>query len=342
MLLSMLLATAAAHDLGWTPVYVKLSGESYKISISLDPPGDVGDLGPWLIASEASLPHQLELTFGGQRIVGPPELIVRPRAADPFLLQYRGTIPEGAETFGFRSDPGTGPWGLSLYPEGAPVRELLLLGGEARVLGLDGSDRPMPSDPGASGVPGGETVASFERYLGLGLVHIIPRGLDHVLFVLGLCLASVAPRSLLLQISAFTVSHSLTLGAASLGLLVVPSSIVEPLIAASIVIVGIENLTLEPEPRRRTALVFGLGLLHGLGFAGVLGELSVPMGQLLLALLGFNLGVELGQLVVVSVALAALWLLGRHERLRAWSLRAGSLAISVVGLSWLIERLASG
>lgn len=330
---TLLLSTALAHDLGFTPIYVKLTGEEYKISVSLDPPDDVEDLGAWLMASEVQVPGQLQLSLGAQPVAGPPELIVRPRAADPFLLQYRGAIPDGASTFELYTEPGTGPWGLSLFPDGAPVVEALVLGGEHRRFGLDGAALEVPEVRPAH--------QAFLQYLWLGLVHIVPRGLDHVLFVLGLCLASVRVRALLLQISAFTVAHSLTLGAASLGWLVVPGWIVEPLIAASIVLVGLENLLVaELVPWRRAALVFGLGLLHGLGFASVLGELGQPAGQLLTALLAFNVGVELGQLLVVAVAMPALWLGWRSARARIQIRRIGSLGIAAVGLWWLIERVA--
>ncbi len=116
----------------------------------------------------------------------------------------------------------------------------------------------------------------MRQYLSLGYTHILPKGLDHILFVLGLFLLSPRLRPMLLQVTAFTIAHSITLGLSIYGIVSLPSRIVEPLIALSIAYVAIENLVTRELKPWRLALVFMFGLLHGMGFAGVLRELGLP------------------------------------------------------------------
>lgn len=181
--------------------------------------------------------------------------------------------------------------------------------------------------------------ALARAYLELGLLHILPRGLDHVLFVLALFFLGGSRRALLVQVSAFTLAHSLTLALAVLGFVRAPAQLVEVAIAASIALVALENFAGERAARWRAPLVFAFGLLHGLGFAGVLAELDLPRGELVLALLCFNAGVELGQLAVLIAAFLALgWWRGAtwYRRAVAWPASAG---IALVGLWWTVERL---
>ncbi|MEM6734376.1 MAG: HupE/UreJ family protein, partial [Myxococcota bacterium] len=138
-------------------------------------------------------------------------------------------------------------------------------------------------------------------YLVQGVLHIVPKGLDHILFVLGLFLLSTAWKPLLWQVSAFTLAHSVTLGLSMAGVWQMPGHIVEPIIAASIVYVAVENIFTTDLNPWRPVLVFAFGLLHGLGFAGVLGEIGMPTDAFFTALLAFNVGVELGQLAVIAV-----------------------------------------
>lgn len=183
------------------------------------------------------------------------------------------------------------------------------------------------------------------RYITIGVGHILPGGLDHILFVLALVLTSTQLRALVIQISTFTLAHTATLGLAAAGLLSPPASIVEPLIAASIAFVAIENLFVSDMPRWRPAIVFLFGLLHGLGFAGFFGELGLPANQFWSALVGFNIGVEIGQLSVVALALALLAIWRRtasHQQMntqyRRWVVVPGSAMIGLTGLWWAIER----
>ncbi len=181
------------------------------------------------------------------------------------------------------------------------------------------------------------------KYLGLGFVHIVPRGLDHILFVLGLVLLNRRLRPVLLQVSAFTLAHSITLGLSLYGVIAAPAEWVEPLIALSIVYVAVENLFTTQLQPWRVALVFSFGLLHGLGFAGVLQEVGLPRSEFVTALVTFNVGVELGQLIVVGTALAVLgWHASRHPRYRQLVVIPASTLIAGVALYWTVARIVSG
>lgn len=188
--------------------------------------------------------------------------------------------------------------------------------------------------------------STFLLYVQIGIGHILPGGLDHILFVLALCLGSIRWRALVLQISAFTVAHTATLALAAAGVIAPPAAVVEPLIAATIAFVAVENLVFSDIKRWRLAVVFGFGLVHGLGFAGFFGELGLPPNQFWSALLGFNLGVEIGQLSVVFIAVLLMLCLrhllrraARPERhYRRWVVQPASAMIAATGLWWAIAR----
>lgn len=178
-------------------------------------------------------------------------------------------------------------------------------------------------------------------YVGAGFDHIIPDGLDHILFVLGLFLFSARLRPLLWQVTMFTIAHSITLALAMTGLIELPARLVEPLIALSIAYVGVENIWHRELHRSRLALVFGFGLLHGLGFASMLSDFGMPANAFATALISFNVGVEGGQLAVIGLAFLAIGLwFSRRPYYRALITIPGSLAISAVGLYWTWERLS--
>jgi hypothetical protein len=181
---------------------------------------------------------------------------------------------------------------------------------------------------------------TFADYIAVGFDHIIPKGLDHILFVLALFFLSPTLRALLWQVTAFTLAHTITLAAAVTGLVSAPGEIVEPIIAASIVFVAVENIFTSGMGRWRLIVVFLFGLLHGLGFASVLKEFGLPADQLAPALIGFNIGVEFGQLAVIACAFA---LVGYWFRGKTWYRSAisipGSLIIALVGAYWFIQRV---
>ena len=178
-----------------------------------------------------------------------------------------------------------------------------------------------------------------KQYLALGYTHILPKGLDHILFVLGIFLLSPRLKTMLMQVTAFTIAHSITLGLTMYGIVSLSPRIVEPMIALSIAYVAIENLITSELKPWRLALVFSFGLLHGMGFAGVLKDLGLPRDQFLTALLTFNLGVEGGQLTVIAgAALCVYWFRNRNWYRRAIVIPA-SLLIAAVGLYWTAIRI---
>lgn len=183
-------------------------------------------------------------------------------------------------------------------------------------------------------------------YVTIGIGHILPDGADHILFVLAIFLASTRLRALVIQISSFTVAHTATLALAASGVITPSSAVVEPLIAFTIAFVAIENLFFKDMTRWRPAVVFLFGLVHGMGFAGFFGELGLPPGQFWSALIGFNLGVEIGQLTIILAAAMigtalrrALKDPGGLTRYRRYVVRPGSLVIGMTGLWWAITRL---
>ncbi len=172
----------------------------------------------------------------------------------------------------------------------------------------------------------------------LGVEHILT-GYDHLLFVLALVLAGTALRPLLLALTAFTVAHSITLALAALGVLAPSPRVVEPAIALSIAWVGFQNWR-GGRGDHRWRLTCAFGLVHGFGFAGALQEIALPAAAVPRALLGFNVGVETGQIAVLAVVLPLLLWMRRTERLADRGVRGLSAAIAAVGLAWFVERLA--
>ena len=177
-------------------------------------------------------------------------------------------------------------------------------------------------------------------YLNLGFEHIVPKGLDHILFVLGLFLLSTRLRPLLWQVTMFTVAHTITLGLAMNNIVDLPANIVEPLIALSIAYIGIENIFAHKLHKSRLVLVFFFGLLHGMGFASVLSDFGMPAEDFIEALISFNIGVEFGQLAVILLAFILLtpWFRDKAVYHRVIVI-PGSSIITLTGLFWFFERL---
>jgi hypothetical protein len=244
------------------------------------------------------------------------------------VARLEGRTPVAASTVAVRLSRAFPPLALTvLYQsEHTGVRLLGERGAASEAVPL----HPEPAQPDALAVAG--------RYLVLGFWHIVPAGLDHILFVLGLYLLSPRLGPLLWQVSAFTVAHTLTLALAVQGVVRLPASVVEPLIALSIAWVAIENVVTTELKPWRPALVFAFGLLHGLGFAGVLAELGLPSGELVTGLLAFNLGVELGQLSVIVAAFATLGRLRHRPDYRRRVTIPASLLIAATGVYWAVER----
>jgi hypothetical protein len=177
-------------------------------------------------------------------------------------------------------------------------------------------------------------------YLGLGYKHILPLGFDHILFILSLFLLSPKLKPVLWQATAFTIAHSVTLGLAMYHVITPPSKIVEPVIALSILYVALENIFSPRLKTSRIGVVFLFGLVHGMGFAGALGQLGLPKNAYLISLVMFNVGVELGQLTVI---LTAYFLLARYlgdkPYYRKYAVIPLSLVIALTATYWTIQRL---
>ncbi len=279
----------------------------------------------------------IDLRFDGRRVEPRVAAVDTPPVGDTGVerlttIRFAGDIPPGSEAFTWRYAPAFGESALRLaMPGGEIVRADWLMAGQASA--------PFQLDPKL--VPVRTTAEVFRDYTVLGFTHILPKGLDHILFVLGIFLLSVHWRPLLYQVTAFTVAHSITLALSLYGVVALPASVVEPLIALSIVYVAVENIVVSGLKPWRVWVVFGFGLLHGLGFAGVLTELGLPKGEFLPALIAFNVGVELGQLTVIALAFltVGLWFRDRPWY-RARVVIPASTLIALVGAYWTIERLA--
>ena len=243
-------------------------------------------------------------------------------------LTFRADLPEGDAPVQFGWAEEYGELVVRQADAGEDAYAGFLAGGEL--------SEPLPRGEIATEGAG----AVFLRYIVVGFEHIVPKGLDHILFVLGLFFFSLHLRPILFQVTAFTLAHTITLALASLEIISVPASVVEPLIALSIVYVGVENVLGFGSLRSRTALVFAFGLLHGLGFASVLGDVGIDPTRFITALVGFNIGVEFGQLAVIFAAflLVGYWF-GRKDWYRARIAVPASLFIALIGAWWSVERV---
>jgi hydrogenase/urease accessory protein HupE len=178
------------------------------------------------------------------------------------------------------------------------------------------------------------------EYIVIGFEHILPKGLDHILFILGIFLLNTQFKPLVQQVTLFTIAHTITLGLAINGIISLPAYIVEPLIALSIAYVGIENILATKLNNTRLLVVFLFGLLHGMGFASVLADFNMPEQTFITTLISFNIGVELGQLTIIALAYFSL---SHWFKKKSWYRNRivipSSLFISSVGFYWAIERL---
>jgi hypothetical protein len=197
---------------------------------------------------------------------------------------------------------------------------------------------PAPATFDADSLPWPRQLA---LYLRLGFRHIVPEGADHILFVLGLFFLGITWRKLLSQTTVFTVAHATTLILSTYGIVRLPSGIVEPAIALSIAWIAIENVVAPQLGWTRLLLVFGFGLVHGLGFASSLSDVPFPKRDFVVALLGFNFGVDAGQLFVIGMAFLAVGWFRNRPWFRSRIAIPASLLIAATGLVWAIERVVA-
>jgi hydrogenase/urease accessory protein HupE len=308
---------ASAHEIGTTRARaIFRKDHTYSIEV---------------VTSPQSLRRRLTLAtdirFDNLRVVPHVEVLPQP----PFVLvRFSGEIPPRTNAFTWQYKLTYAAYSLTLENEGH---------GDGTRQWLDGDQRSAPF-PLASDVLPPTRLQVVRQYLELGFTHIVPHGLDHILFVLGIFLLSTKLKPVLTQVTAFTIAHSITLGLTIYGVVSVSPRIVEPAIALSIAYVAIENLTTSKLRPWRVAIVFAFGLLHGMGFAGVLKDLGLPRSEFLTALLMFNIGVEAGQISVIAAAwlLVACW-----ARAKPWYryrfVMPASALIAATGIFWTVQRV---
>ena len=306
-------ARAYGHEIGASQASAVFRGAEFQIDVVVDPDTLLSKLEAF---GGRPVSHGLSRTERDSRIRELADVFlaetsvqfdgdsVRPRFE---YLPVVGLQRSGAVALGDTSDRAhpTGRRPLSLSATAwrwAPMRSTFESAmGRSRRIGSSAAPRVSPSRwrRRASPLTRGDVA---RQYLALGFTHIVPHGLDHILFVLGIFLLTSRWRSVVAQVSTFTLAHSITLALTMYGIVSLPAKVIEPMIALSIVYVAIENLIVGELKPWRLALVFSFGLLHGMGFAGVLRDLGLPRPQFLTALVSFNVGVEAGQLTVIAVA----------------------------------------
>lgn len=270
---------------------------------------------------------------------------------DPAVLvgSWKTKTPQGLSGYRIESlkltDPDAIPMNVVFlnHLDGKQIERYAVLfpGEKSFLLDLTGLAAPLPdATDGAVGqtADSGDLAAIFTSEVKRGFLHVLPLGLDHVLFVLGLFLMSRKWKPLLFQVTTFTLAHTITLWLASAGIVTLPPSVVEPIIAASIVAVALENLLRREYSHWRLLIVFIFGLIHGLGFAGVMATRLDSTGSLILGLLGINIGVELGQLAVIALAFVATCWIVNEEKYRKFVVIPGSILVALAGIWWVVER----
>ena len=347
------IASAGAHEIGTTRVSVVFQPDRrYDIEIVTDavslaeklaasagsPVAEISAerLQPVLASSAESFRRRVKIAFDGAEVRPEITSSIEPAngagSVPGATIHLFGSIPAGARNFAW-----TYGWTFASYaltvrstPSANPATEWLEGGQTSRPFALAAVARRP------------DWLATAGRYLVLGYTHILPNGLDHMLFVLGIYLLSGRVRSVLWQVSAFTLAHSITLGLSLYGLVAVSPRIVEPMIALSIAYVAIENLFLSELKSWRVALVFAFGLLHGMGFAGALRDLGLPRSEFLTALVTFNAGVEAGQLSVIAAAFLVVgWRFSNRAWYRGRIVVPISAAIACTAVYWTVQRLVA-
>ncbi|MGC6484764.1 MAG: HupE/UreJ family protein [Candidatus Puniceispirillales bacterium] len=259
-----------------------------------------------------------------------PEKAVDPELARLTVITATAPLPPGDDPVVVQLAPRLGAYIIRQQAAGLPEDELYT---DFIAAGLES----LP-------IPRREAVERswqeiFTQYIVSGIAHIIPKGLDHIVFIMGLYFFSPRWRPLLMQVTVFTLAHSVTLALATLGLIRIPASVVEPLIALSIAWIGVENILRPKIGLGRLTVIFGFGLLHGLGFAFVLGEVGLAGSAFALSLVAFNIGVEVGQLLVLAPLLVLGLLVSHRKGYRQRLEIPASAMIALVGMYWFIERV---
>ena len=338
-----LAAPAAAHPVPFTFLDVRVESGALELTLvahvfdvahelRIDPPERVLDaavLGPQGSAIAALLRDRLQIEVDGRQLHGVWSAPVPLRDRQSIQLQGRyqtggvaGSVVITARLFPYDQNHQTF---LNFYEGGGLTAQAILDRNHAQFEYFAGTRQGV--------------FAVVRKFVPAGIHHILI-GPDHLLFLVGLLLLGGSVRRLLVVVTAFTVAHSITLSLAALNLVTPSSRIIEPAIALSIVYVGVDNLMVGRGRDVRALIAFTFGFIHGFGFANVLREMGLPSRALGWSLFSFNLGVEIGQLlVVVTVASALLWLRSRSEAVGQRLAFAGSLGVIAMGAFWFVQRV---
>jgi hydrogenase/urease accessory protein HupE len=285
-----------------------------------------------LFESEELLAQELSIKAFTGLTVAELRQKLHPSVTDKSIdISVSGNLPEQAVRIGIKFSPLLGDVYLTVS---SPIQSMVITDNNSSYFSLN-KNNTVSRD-----------LSSFEHkllniveYVYQGFIHILPQGLDHILFVLALFLLASKTSTLLWQVSAFTLAHTITLALGIFGVINLPSSLVEPLIALSIAYVAIENIYHQKLSKWRLPVIFAFGLLHGLGFASVLVELGLPENSYVTSLLSFNVGVEFGQVTVIALALLATKWCSDKPWYRKNVVIPLSLCISAIAIYWFIERI---
>ena len=335
---------AAAHPAPFSFIDVRVHRTSVELEVvvhafdvayelGIEPPDrvfDPGALGPQTERLAALLRDRLRITSDGRTLVFdtwssaeplPERQSVRLRARRD-LVRAPGVIEVATRLFPYDEAHQTF---LNFYDDGALTAQAILGADQTRYEYFVGSRQG--------------TLAVIQKFVPAGVHHILI-GPDHLLFLVGLLLLGGSVRRLLLVITGFTVAHSVTLALAVLNVVTPPGRLVEPIIALSIVYVGVDNLMVRGGRDVRVWIALVFGLIHGFGFASVLREMGLPSGALGWSLFSFNLGVEIGQVAVAVVVASALMALRARSDVAGRRLAfAGSIVVMAAGTFWFVQRV---
>lgn len=283
-----------------------------------------------------NIEQQQSMTFQGLQLQQLKRILAQPEKLTDYKIELHATgyIPENSDDVAVSFAPLLGNIVLKVV---RPEQTLISAGALSQSFQINQSNALH-----LNSVKIPSTISLTMDYIYQGFVHILPRGLDHILFVLALLLFARKRSSLIWQISAFTLAHTITLALGIYGFVTISSTIVEPLIALSIVYVGLENIyraNQRTNSQARLPIIFAFGLLHGLGFASVLSEVGLPASQYLTSLISFNVGVELGQLTVIALAFICLYPFRKKVWYQTKLVLSLNITIALVASYWLIERL---
>lgn len=334
-------SSARAHDVGVSKGEYAAHGESVSVRLTLAKREAAAllavpvDAPPAVAVASSKLEPLVHVTRGGTLCTAHLTSLVEHEADWVAELGFDGCGADSAVHFDLAplfAELKPGHTHAAFLDDASGPRDDSLHAGRAALDLSAGGTLSPPPPPAASHVAW--------DYFVTGIEHILS-GYDHIAFLLGLLVIGGRLKHLLWMITAFTVSHSITLALSVLGVLAPSPSIIEPIIALSVAYVGVENFVVkDAEKRWRITGLFGF--IHGFGFAGALGEVGIPRGHLALGLATFNLGVEAGQLMILSLFLPLVYLASRKPWFKLHGVRAFSVGVVLLGLVWFVARILPG